>query len=158
MSHPILQLGNVQNWTLLYSETLNAEETFAGRGFRPIPARLIPLQIEHRILIVGTASNKGIRSTWNTGGWITPLIAWGGNNNTMDADLGSWRIPLNKQRLILLPDIAPNYKLRFSTPSWMQQMSVTIYQYSGPEDDSTELLIGQLQTQLDRIEGQISPN
>jgi hypothetical protein len=154
MSHPILQLGNAQNWALLYSETLTATATIEGRGYIPIPARFIPVQVDHRILIVGTASNKGIRSTWNTGGWLTPLIAWGGNNNTLDADLGSWRIPLNKKRLVLLPDLAPNYKLRFNAPSWMQQISIEIYQYSGPETDSTEALITQLQTQLDRIEGQ----
>lgn len=156
MSHPILQLGNAQNWALLYSETLVSEKTLDGRGFKPIPARLIPVVVDHRILIVGTFSNTGIRETWHTGGWITPLISWGGNNNTLDADLNGWRIPLNKHRLVLLPNVASTYKLRFAPPQWMQQIAVNIYQYSGPEDDSTEVMIAQALSQLDRIESQVA--
>lgn len=154
MSHPILQLGNSNNWALLYSETLSAEVTLSGRGFKPIPESLLPVQADHRILVVNTFSNKGVRDTWKTGGWLTPVIAWGGNNNVQDADLGSYRIPLNQSRLLLLPNIAPTYKLRFSTPSWFQQIALTVYQYSGPEDDSTELMIQDVQSQLDRIESQ----
>ena len=155
MSHPILQLGNVNNWTLLYAETLIAQQTTDGRGYFPIPKRLIPLLIEHRVLVVGTSATRGIRSTWNTGGWMTPIVAWGGNNNLLDAELGSYRIPLNSKRLLLLPDLSPTFKLQFSTPPWIQQITLEIHQYSGPEDDSTELLIQQMRSQLDRIESQL---
>lgn len=158
MSHPILQLGNFNNWSLLYSETLTAEQTIEGRGYRSIPPLLIPTQIDHRIIVAGTIAGRGTRETWKTGGWLTPIIAWGGNNNTLDADLGGWRLPLNQQRLILFPDIASNYKLRFAPPAWMQQISISIYQYSGPENDSTEILIAQMQTQLDRIESLVTPS
>lgn len=156
MSRLILQLGNINNWSIVHSETLIAEPTIDGRGFRPIPKRLIPLQIEHHILVVGTSASRGIRSTWNTGGWISPLVSWGGNNNTMDAELGSYRIPLNARRMLVFPDIAPNYKLRFSPPAWIEQISIEIYQYAGPESFSTELLLDAQQQQLDRIESLLS--
>ncbi len=51
------------------------------------------------------------------------------------------RVPLRTAGILILPEFAQSYRLRFDTPKWIQAVTLDIWQYVGPIDDSTEKLI-----------------
>lgn len=151
MSYPILSMGNAQNWQLLYSHHFVSEAIFnQGRisGHVPIPEQTLSVLSEHRILVAG-AHSRTAKSTWYTGGYLTAIVETAGE--FLDADLASYRVPLNSARLILLPQLAQSYKLRFRPQRWFEEITLNIYQYIGSEADSTEVLLRQIETKIDQL-------
>ncbi len=152
MSHPVLQLANASNWILFYRQYFRVR--FLGpTTYEPLAPITLPVQSEHRILVAGCTSQTA-KSTWYLGGWLRPVIDTGATDFGF-AELDRVPIPLNAPRLVMLPQVASNYKLRFEVPYWHQEITLTVYQYIGPDVDSTEVLIDSLQADLSRIESKI---
>jgi hypothetical protein len=146
MGRPILQLGNAQNWQAFFNGSYSAQIINGGRDFVPLGSVTLPVLSDRRILVAGTTSTAA-SPNWRTGGWLTPILQCGGAP-FQQADLRSERIPLESTRILILPDLTEGYRLRFSIPRWLKQVDLEIWQYIGPEKDSTEELIRQLQTQI----------
>jgi hypothetical protein len=153
VSYPILQLGNSSNWLKFYSQYFRVEFK-TPKEYIPLPPVTLPVQSEHRVLVAGCTSQTA-KGSWYLGGWLRPIVETG-DTDFVFAELDSIPVPLNVPRLILLPQIAGSYRLRFEVPFWHQEITLTIYQYIGPDVDSTEVLLGSLKSQLDQIQSRVN--
>lgn len=145
MSRLIIDPANNTNWQQLYQHKFVTQQ-LKPRERSIIPATVLPVQAESRILAVKTYSQFA-RDTWRRGGTLTPLIDCGVAGFQQTA-LSSYSLPCNGARLLTFPKFSTTYTLKFSCPWWFDEIELTIYQYIGTESDSTEDLIRELQTQV----------
>ena len=157
MGSPILQLGNSSNWMQAYAAEASATWINEEKGSHyPIPPMAIPFLFERHIIAVFPESNAA-KPWWFSAGWLEQKvqtgITVGGNPDVRAQD--SQRILLNRINLSIFPKLSSTYQLNIDIPYWFSHYKVTIWEYIGPESDSTENLINQLQSDVQRIEGKI---
>jgi hypothetical protein len=139
MSQLLVQFNNGTNWVPFYSGTYTATPTAGGRRYVPIPPHILPIASDERIL-AAKATSSDAQPNWQTGGWLTAIIDLSATP-IRDMRGAKMRVPLRTAGLLILPEFAQSYKLRFDAPKWMQHVELEIWQYIGPIDDSTEKLI-----------------
>jgi hypothetical protein len=157
MGSPILELSNSANWVQAYSAETAATWVDESKGSHfPIPPMSIPFLFDQHIIAVYPESN-GSKSWWFSAGWLEQKVSTGitvgGNPDVRVQD--SQRILLNRINLAIFPKLSSTYQLNIDIPYWFSHYKVTIWEYIGPESDSIENLINQLQTDIQRIEGKI---
>lgn len=139
MSDLIVQFNNKNHWIRLYTGEYTVTPINNGRRYVPIPDHVLPVLSDHRILAAKATSAEALKS-WKTGGWLTPILDLA-STEVKEARMPQHQIPLDYSRVIRLPEFAQSYKLRLSFPKWLKDVRIDIWQYIGPEDDSTEKLI-----------------
>ncbi|MGG6266304.1 hypothetical protein ACQ4M3_08850 [Leptolyngbya sp. AN03gr2] len=145
MSRLIIDPANSTNWRQLYQHKFVTQQ-IKPRERTIIPATVLPIQAESRILAAKTYSQFA-KDTWRKGGTLTPLINCGMDGFQQTA-LGSYSLPCNGARLLIFPKFSTTYQLKFSCPWWFDEIELTLYEYMGAESNSTEDLIRELQTQV----------
>ncbi|WP_415354760.1 hypothetical protein [Leptolyngbya sp. FACHB-1624] len=145
MSRLIINPANGTNWRLLYQNQFTTQQ-ISARERSLIPDTVLPVQAESRILAAKTFSQYA-RSTWKSGGSLTPLVD-SGVSDIGQLALNRYQLPCNGARLLIFPKFSTTYQLKFSCPWWFSEIALTLYEYIGSESDSTEDLIRELQTQV----------
>lgn len=154
MSHELVNFSQANQWIQLFSHHFEAQ--YVGpKSYIPIAGIEIPIQADHRFLAAGCVSTTA-RSSWHLGGWLTPSFA-SGRGDLGDVGLGRLAVPLQGTKLLVLPQYSTAYKLRFDIPYWIDDLSLTIFQYIGTEGDSTEAILAQVQSSLAEIQAKLNP-
>lgn len=157
MGNPVLQLGNSANWDLFYSTTVVAVTSSNGESYTPIPTITIPTLLESHIIATSVSCSNS-KPTWFFGGFLNQRINLGltvGGLPDSDA-VQKRRLYLNRLTLIIFPKLVATYAVSLDVPKWFQDVTFSLFEYTGTESDSTEDLINQIKNvDLPRIEGKI---
>lgn len=156
MSYPILDLSNSDNWVGFFHASFQAGRTPGNTKVVPIPEIIMPDSLSSHILAVA-ASSSTAKPNWRFAGFLNQRIELGLTAiGTPDTDASRHKAWLDRLTLVIFPKLTSSYYLSFETPKWFQDIDLTIFQYVGPESDSTESLINQiLNVQLPLIENKI---
>lgn len=142
MSNTLVQFNNPNNWIEFYSNRFTAQPVGNGARYLPIPSQTLSIVSDSPIIAAKAQSDEALRN-WQTGGWLTPLYDLS-STNLLEVRANRYSVPLRFTRLIVVPDFALTFQLRFDAPKWLKEVRLDIWQYIGPIDDSTEKLIRQL--------------
>lgn len=149
-----LQIGNSANWEQLYSQSFDAVNM--GQGVFAIPEITVPFRIENRYLAV-SATSRSAKSSWYFAGFLNQKLQLGLlDGGVPDTNsLRRMKIWLNKITFITLPNFDTEYALTFNAAHWLEDISLIVWRYIGPEPDLTNNLIEALKTDILRIEQKI---
>ncbi|MEG4484848.1 hypothetical protein [Microcoleus sp. D2_18a_B4] len=145
MGNLLAEFGNNTNW--LQSDSQN----FTGYG---IPNYIPPYEFEKHILAIHV-SNSEAKESWNFAGWVSQKIRLGVGPNQAAEPVANRKLWLRRTQLLIFQPLATTYTLEIGFPRWFKQASLTIWEYWGPQADSTENKIGIVQGTLIRLENKI---
>ena len=118
----------------------------------PIPEIVTDIQPISNIVAVraSSTSNPGY---WKFGGYasqkIVPGIAEGGASPL--ATTSSQKIWLDRLSILFFPDLTDSYYLTFNIPYWLRQIDLSVWQYLGVIEDSTEQKLDYIQGRLEAL-------
>jgi hypothetical protein len=141
-----LQLYPDQNWEQIYSASWQSV-ILDDRYHRPIPAQLIPIVPEGGNLAC-YAESQTAKDHWTYAGsfqqvYQAPTFSGG----KLHATRGG-RVWLDQTTLIELPDRGSSYQLKFFPPRHLEDVSIILWQYTGPVTDSIEVALARLQADI----------
>lgn len=139
MGEPILNLTPGSNWQKIYDETIVAEPTPVRPGWFPIAPFVIPILVHSPYVALAASSNDAAdswRFGYNARAFISPAPIGPGFLESKSAAAYLDRAVLVKFRLD-----SPQYQLKIEIPYWHKSMSVAVWEYVGPVDDTTEKLV-----------------
>jgi len=149
------ELGSVENWQLVYDQFFYAQPApeVNPNAYHPIPDAQIPFLFDRHVLAIATSSTK-VKPRWYLAGRLIQQISALGTD-FIDAQANRINLQLNRTQLVVLPQLSSTYKLRVEIPWWHEEMGLTIWEYTGPEEDSTEEIIQTLKVDVARLEYRI---
>jgi hypothetical protein len=156
VSSLILDLTSQSNWLQVYDE-LREVERVSSIAYKPLPPFAIPFLFDKRILSVKVISLTA-KPYWRYAGTLTQSfqIGSGGTNTLLPvADFSRKKLNLNRTELVIFPQYTSNYELVFKAPYWLLDLRLTIWEYTGPESDSTEQLVSLTREDLARVEAKV---
>ncbi len=136
-----LQLGNSQNWELIYNENTSAVLLpKQGGGYKvvPIPDISIPVLLDTFVLAVRVSTVIPEGSTWRFAGNIRQSVSTGLSvfDNGQDASFTSRRpLFLDKINLVIYPRISTNYSISIKVPDWFENAGIAVWMYTGIDRD-----------------------
>lgn len=119
-------------WTIAYQQSFEAVQ-LPGGSYKPMDPILLPV-LEKRVLAAGIAS-QGTTITWKYGGRLVPLIDCG-SAGFGSAETFKFSLFLNSFRILILPEYARQYRLRFEPSFRLSNCSLTIWEFDGSVTDS----------------------
>lgn len=155
MSHPVLSLQSQGVWNQVFDEHRDA--IVVQTAHTPIPAFEIGFLFESHILAVRCLSTSAKRH-WRFAGLLSQQFQMGTGGTASPLPVvtaRSHRSRLNRTELILFPRLTSTYQLVFEPAYWHKHIRLTIWEYTGPESNTTEELIQTLKIDLVRIESKI---
>jgi hypothetical protein len=158
MSDRILDLSNAANWSDLYEYSETAIPYVVGSArFYPMPEQEIPVSVERRIL-AAYASSDAAEPHWKSAGWLNQQIATGltvGGIPEGRSTTGR-RILLDRVNLIDFPLLASTYGLTFKPHYWLRDVSLRLWEYTGPDIDPLADQIDLVRIDLLRTEAKVN--
>lgn len=153
MGRPVVQFQNVNHWDIVFNQAFIAQSGYLSGSYFPIPKQILPITLDKHILAV-KLSSQDAKPSWVTGCWISQQIQ---NPATVIGNLTPQRrmCRLRETTLIDFTPYSGDYQLKLEVPMWIKDITIQIWQYIGPESDSTENLIQTVRTDLARIEAKI---
>lgn len=146
----ILDLENSANWQPREAQSfVTAPET-------PIPNWLSTQNFNSNIIGV-LVDNSAAKPTWHFAGWLSQHIFLPFGPGSDDSATNDRRLWLRRKQLLIFPAIAPVYRISVRFPRWFTQASITIWEYQGPQGDSIETQLNQIETKLDTLLQQHPP-
>lgn len=130
---PILDVDNSANWQHIYETSLHAA---VSSTVPPIyssipPIHSIPGVVYERVLAVGSSSTY-LKPRWKLGFWLIGLV----QIPTIGlAEIAFIPIPLGLS-LVVLPNVHSEFKLKVRVPHWHRNLSIDIWKYVGPIEES----------------------
>lgn len=156
MSQPLLDFGNQANWLLVYEERRDAAY-LDEQQFTPLPAFELPFLFDKPILAC-KAFSQGAKPTWRFAGTLTQRfqLGSGGVGTTLPIAEASRRgLKLGRTELCVFTQYTQHYELLLECPYWLDNLRLTIWEYVGPNSDSTEALLELARIDLFRMESKI---
>lgn len=146
-------LGNSENWSLAYSESVTAANApGSGDRYIPIPEIEVPILLTSQVIAVFCQSSQA-SPRWKLGGLmnlkVQTGILTGGEFDTYPFE--KKRIWLNRITLFTLPVLTPDYSLSFDIPYWLRQISISVYEYTGPIVDPLQVKVDSIDTRLESL-------
>jgi hypothetical protein len=143
---PKLQLYPDANWEQIYSGSWKSV-ILDDKYHRPIPAQEIPVLPEGGILACYCDSETA-KDHWTYGGafqqvYQVPTFSRG----KLYAGRGG-RVWLDQTTLVELPDRGSSYQLKFIPPKHLEDVSIILWQYTGPVTDSIEIALQRLRSDI----------
>ena len=146
---PILDLSSSDNWSKIYEIDIVAAPGVIPGSYYPIGNHQIPGSFDSHTLLIGASSFKA-KATWRLGFYLIASCVAPGVGKFI-ADRKAIVLGLS---LIRLAPLSAGYTLAAAIPKWHQEMSITIWKYTGLESDSRDL-IQSVEQDVIRIEGKI---
>jgi hypothetical protein len=146
-------LGNSDNWVLAYSVRVTAANApGSGDRYIPIPEIEVPILLTSQVIAVFCQSSQA-SPRWKLGGLmnlkVQTGILTGGEFDTYPFE--KKRIWLNRITLFTLPVLTPDYSLSFDIPYWLRQISISVYEYTGPIVDPLQVKVDSIDTRLESL-------
>jgi hypothetical protein len=161
----VVELSNSDNWQSLYSTNVNAVSVPMENGsylHSPIPEIVVPFLVDKFILAVSVNTDVPSGRKWHFAGYVnqkisTGLVVGGGQ----DAVTVRGRpLFLDQINLILFQKISTSYGVSIRVPKWFTRAGVTVWEYTGVDDTSEEILLAQefanLNFKTDRIDSNLN--
>lgn len=132
-----LDFANAANWEQVsYTQRFASQPSYGT--FTPIPeVDVTGLEPLNSPIIATYAESGTAKATWHTAGWLYQRvrigIAVGGQPDANTS--GSRRVPLAAAQIHFWNRSMKNYQLLFKIPKWITQISLTVWQYTGPISD-----------------------
>lgn len=126
----MLDLTNAAHWVEIYNQIHYAQVVIPGKSVIPIPPIEIPGTFQAPFLNA-VAESQTARHWWRLGGYLYQVIDVPGSP-FLDMNGFKHFVPLNEARLIQMPDLNCPYRLRFECPYWHEEISLSVWQYTGP--------------------------
>ncbi len=152
MGNLVVDIGNTNNWELHYTVSLTAVPVGNNR-YIPIPRQEVPILFDKNIIAV-LATSDTVRAY---AGFIGQKFRTGitAGNAPNAESFASHRLYKNRLGIFTFDPLAATYSLVLGPPFWAQDMKYTVWQYIGPQGDTTENLITVLQSTVDDIQSSI---
>lgn len=113
----------------------------------------VPILLETPILAVRIYTQNS-KESWFTGGWINQQIDVGSSGiSAMQSE--SFRLPLNVYKLLVFPNLSPQYRLHLTPAPWLPDFELTIWQFTGAIGSELKELIEVLRVNQTRMEFKI---
>lgn len=135
--------GNSNNWQSVWNQSFTAEPAPGNspelERFFPLPEISVPIQLSSGLLTF-YATSQSADPKWKFAAnvkrkYVTGLTVGGNPNAVVD----SKRIFLNQFSLLRYPvSFGSSYSLLISVPYWHRQISLYLWEYTGPIIDSVE--------------------
>ncbi|BAT53783.1 hypothetical protein NOS3756_27460 [Nostoc sp. NIES-3756] len=144
----VVELNNSDNWESIYSTNINAVSVPMENGtslINPIPEIVVPFVLDKFILAVSIDTDVPTDSVWRFAGYINQKISTGlviGGSQDATTVRGQ-PIFLDRINLILFQKISTSYAVSIRVPKWFTRTGVTVWQYTGVDDTSEEILLTQ---------------
>lgn len=151
MPSPILDLGNANNWQLLWIGNFSAEPIPDRQDYTyPIEPVIVPLLLDSPIIVIEIACPNDTKR--RSAGWanrkIRTGLQTGGTPNT--SSFGGKRLLRNEKNLVIFNPIGTDsYGLEIVFGWWMKQAAIQLFEYIGPNTDTVT-------EQLNRIEAAVT--
>lgn len=148
----LLELGVQANWQQVYDE-FRTVGVINDSTYTPIPAFEIGFTFDSPILAVRTRSTTS-PARWRFAGTLTQKIqlGTGGAASSLPvADATVRRLDLNRTRLAIFPQLTTEYQIVFAPPYWIEDLRLTIWQYTGPVADSIAADLERIETKIDAL-------
>ncbi len=156
----VVELNNSDNWQSIYSTNVNAVQVPMRDGknlVSPIPEIVVPVLLDKFILAVSVGTDVPENSIWRFAGYLnqkisTGLVIGGGQDATT---VKGQPLFLDQINLILFQKISTDYAVSVKVPRWFTRASITVWEYTGVDDTSESILLGQefanINFKLDRL-------
>lgn len=155
MAEPILNLIDPASWNQVYTESRTAVPATPQGAHIPIPAFEIPITMHSRVFVLKAVSTN-TKPRWRFAGNLKPRVAAPiAGINSPPVEIASLYVQLNRTKLIVLPAFLTDYNLVLETAPWLKDLSITIWEYVGTIQDTTEELIGIARIDILRVESKI---
>jgi len=132
---------------------LNKKSLYSDPNYR-IADFFCSVRLASPIIAVSSSSNSA-SSHWKLAGYLTKALDTGivlGNSfDSLEENQKFW---LNQSTLFFFKQTSTAYGVKFSIPYWIRNIRVTVFEYTGPIEDSIEQKLDQIQTSINQI---ISP-
>lgn len=129
-----LQLNPGSNWHLFYTQSFESIP-IGPKTYKPIKESVLPVQIDFRVFVAYTTSSTA-KLNWRLAGYLTPEVETGAA--FVDLQLRQIALRLRSPQLIVLPSFSTSYKLRLRIPYWVEDLTLSLFQYTGPISDSVQ--------------------
>jgi len=148
-------LQNGDNWDEVYSASRSIVRT-GPLSYIPIGEIAIPILFEKPILAFYCESPSS-PAHWKSAGWLNQKIRLGFTvGGAADGNRNSGRLMLLKQiMLIEWTGLGGSYQVSFTPKRYLDDISLRIWQYTGPVIDSVEEKVDLTRVDLLRVEKQI---
>lgn len=145
MSDLILQLGNAANWSLLYQSHLFAQVvggTPQKPTYAPIGEIAVPILVESPLVAVLSGSAKA-PAYYKSAGYLAQKIQIGTMAGGIpDAYYQSRRkVYLRQIQLVKFERLSSTYQLSFFPHYWLEDLDITVWEYTGTISDTTSALV-----------------
>jgi hypothetical protein len=155
MAEPLLDLLNQNNWNQIYEEARTAQAAMEAGGYYPIPIFEIPLALQSRVLAVRCFSSTA-KFTWRFAGNLKAQVSAPiAGINSPPLEVANIYLQLNRTKLVVLQPYVSNYNLVLENAPWLKDLKITIWEYTGAIEDTTEELIGIARVDILRVEAKI---
>ncbi|AFY48903.1 hypothetical protein Nos7524_3100 [Nostoc sp. PCC 7524] len=144
----VVELSNSNNWESIYSTNIYAVSVPMQNGtslISPIPEIVVPFVLDKFILAVSVDTDVPTNSVWRFAGYInqkisTGIVIGGGQDATA---VNGRSLFLDRVNLILFQKISTSYAVSIRVPRWFPRAGVNVWQYTGVDDTSEEILLTQ---------------
>ncbi|MBD2503126.1 hypothetical protein [Anabaena azotica] len=149
-----LQLGNSNNWDLIYNGNTAAvllPKQEGGYKVVPIPDISIPVLLDTFVLAMRVSTVVPEGRAWKFAGYVRQSVSTGLSvfDNGQDASFTSRRpLFLDKINLVLYPRISTNYSISVKVPDWFESVGLAVWQYTGPDYDSD---LARIESKIDAL-------
>ncbi|MBH8575454.1 hypothetical protein I8752_21065 [Nostocaceae cyanobacterium CENA369] len=111
----------------------------------PIPEIVVPFVLDKFILAVSVETDVPADSVWRFAGYINQKISTGlVIGGVHDATTVRGRpLLLDQINLIIFQKISTSYAVSIKVPRWFPRASVNVWEYTGVDDTSEEILLSQ---------------
>lgn len=130
-----LQLANENNWQNIWSESFQAEPVANNLArYRPIEEISVPVLFNRNVIAVYAVSSTA-KPRWKFAGLLKQKLQLGLIVGGLPDAVGVKirKIWLNQVTLIEFENLADSYAVSFDIPYWLEQISLTVWQYTGPQ-------------------------
>ena len=145
--------GNSSNWQSVWSNSFTAEPAPGNRPelerYFPLPDISVPIQLSAGLLAF-YATSQDADPKWKFAAnvkrkYVTGLTVGG----DPDAVVDSKRIFLNQFSLLRYPvSFGSSYSLLISVPYWHRQITLSLWEYTGPVIDTADQKLEQILERL----------
>lgn len=148
----IIELGNSNNWDLIWSQSYTAFTNNFGR-FIPIPEITVPLLFDNHVLAIRIDTEIPEGSNWYFGGFLYQKFQLGAVvGGGLDAStIAARRLRLGQIQLILLEKLTSTFGINIAVPKWFNDATITLWEYTGVDLDKAEVGIERVEQKIDLL-------
>jgi hypothetical protein len=152
----VVQLSNNANWEGLYSTNVVGGTIYKDNGEAvplPIPPVTIPYLLDTFIFAIGVYTTVPDDAKWRFAGYANQKISTGVVlGGSQDATINkSQALFLDQINLVLFPKLSATFSLSITLPKWFRDAQVIVWQYNGPDYESSDALIETVANDLAEI-------